>query len=524
MKWKKRALALLVAGLAALGGCDRARSDGGALVDDVPVSDAYFGLAWYQNGTLDPVRERAAVDRVLCEALYEGLFEVTDNFTAEPVLCDSYTGDGTTFTFTLRDDVRFWSGAPLTAADVVASWNAARYDEQSPYHGRMAEVGSIEALSDDTVRVVLTSPNIDLPRLLDIPIYRAGSATSGDFADGTGPYQPVGEGRSWMLEPNQDWHGGRLGSIRHITLVVLPRADAALSSFQTGDVSLMRASRISVDPPNVGGSVETAQTRSAVLHYLGLDHDHPALSDPRVRQALSAALPRQSLCDTAYQTFADPAVLPVNPQPPDLAGSLSMDADHARAARLLRQALGGADDDDADTDPDDIDDDVADDEPAPDTDPDAVLLTLRLLVNEENPFKVAAAEQIAASWNAIGGVRVTVEQRPFDTYLSMLRSGDFDVYYGETQLTADLDLRPLVAAGGRLNYGGCGSRALRAAVAAARRGEDVAGLHRLFAEELPFLPLAFERGQIILRKGLIDDYAPAPYNAFAGAEDWRIAQ
>ena len=134
-------------------------------------------------------------------------------------------------------------------------------------------------------------------------------------------------------------------------------------------------------------------------------------------------------------------------------------------------------------------------------------------------FKVAAAEQIAASWKAVG-VSVTVDRQPYETYVSMLQSGDFDVYYGETLLTPDFDLRPLLSSDGSLNYGGYSSQTMSAAVAAARSGDNLAAFYTAFAEEMPFIPIAFECGQLIIRKGLIDNFSPAPYNAFAGLEEW----
>ena len=130
------------------------------------------------------------------------------------------------------------------------------------------------------------------------------------------------------------------------------------------------------------------------------------------------------------------------------------------------------------------------------------------------------AEQIAASWNALDGVTVTVDKQPYETFISMLQSGDFDVYYGETQLTADFDLRPLLSSGGSLNYGGYSSDAMSQAVSAARSGDNVAAFYQLFLEQMPIIPIAFERGQMIIRKGLIDNYAPTPYNAFASLETW----
>ena len=552
-KWKKCALAAVLAALCALStacgiiGGDEEQGP----VDNVKVSDAYFGLAWYQNGTLNPVLDNTNINRVLCEALYEGLFEVTSNFTAENVLCESYEGDGTTFTFTLRGDVTFWSGEPLTAADVVASLEAAHYNESSPFYNRLTEVSSIEAVGTNQVRIVLSSPNINFPRLLDIPIYREGSADSGSFADGTGPYRPVEGENQWTLEANENWHGGFLGSIRHITLVTMTRADTALSSFQTGDVSLMRASRIDPNPPNVGGSVDTVQTASASLHYLGFNYNDSLLSSAGVRRALSAALSRQSLCETQLQTFADPAILPVNPQPADSSLSLNMSADPNGAAQLLREALqsdtgGSSEDEPSDTEDEYTDDegDYTDDEYTGEGDgsggesdsgetesggsssPSGVgseaetVLSIRLLVNSDNAFKVAAAQQIAASWNALDGVSVTVDAQPYETFVSRLQSGDFDVYYGETQLTADFDLRPLLSSGGSLNYGGYSGESMASAIAAMRSGDNVVGFYQTFLEEMPIVPIAFECDQIIIRKGLIDNYQPATYNAFAGLETW----
>lgn len=540
MKWKKRALAVVLAALCLISGCglpDLIGGDDGP-VDNVKVSDAYFGLAWYQNGVLNPVLDSTSINRLLCEALYEGLFEVTSNFTAENVLCESYTGDGTTFTFTLREGIQFWSGETLTARDVVESLQTAQYNESSPYHNRLVEVSSIEAVSDREVRITLSSPNINFPRLLDIPIYRAGSADSGSFADGTGPFKPVEGDHSWTIEANENWHNGFLGSIRKITLVTMTRADAAMSSFQTGDVSLMRAARIAPDPPSVGGSVDTVQTTSASLHYLGINYANSQLANAKVRQALSAALGRDSLCATQLQTFADPAVLPVNPQPTGDNLSINLSADANKAAQLLRESQGSEDDgtntdttdgtgDEDGTDEYDDTDETGEYEDTDETDgstdtsaSSGLNLSIRLLVNSDNAFKVAAAEQIAASWNALDGVTVTVDKQPYETFISMLQSGDFDVYYGETQLTADFDLRPLLSSGGSLNYGGYSSDAMSQAISAARSGDNVAAFYQLFLEQMPIIPIAFERGQMIIRKGLIDNYAPTPYNAFASLETW----
>lgn len=567
MNWKKRAAALMLAAMCLLSACDAIHIGGEEKpVDNVKVSGVYFGMAWYQNGTLNPVTDSTSINKLLSEAMYEGLFTISSNFTPQNVLCAEYEGDGTSFTFTLRDDVTFWSGEKLTASDVVASLQAARFSETSPYHNRLTEVSSIEAVSDYEVRIHLSSPNISFPRLLDIPIYREGSADSGSFADGTGPFQPVKENEQWMLKPNEDWHGGFLGTIRNITLVPVLRADAAESSFQTGDVSIMRKPRIAPEgaATMVGGSIDTVRTASAGLHYLGINHQREKLANAKVRQALSAALDRQGLCDTQLQTYAVPTVLPVSPQPDSSSVELSMAPNMTKALALLREGLYGksdADDtDDADKsdtgdsddnddtddtddtqsqdDGDDADDTRSEDDTEQDSDGDSdtsddstqmrqldapIEMSLRLLVNANNAFKVAAAEQIAASWKALG-ISVTVDKQPYESYLSMLQSGDFDVYYGETLLTPDFDLRPLLSPGGSLNYGGYASDSMTNAIAAVRRGDDLTSFYSHFIEEMPLIPIGFECGQIIIRKGLIQNFSPAPYNAFAGQQDWTMPE
>lgn len=573
MSWKKRALAAALAGLCLLSGCTLpGRQQDDTPRDTVDVSDAYFGLAWYKNGTLNPVTDTDSVNAMLREALYEGLFELTSDFTPQNVLCEGYSGDGTTFTFTLKQGVKFWSGQTLTADDVIASYRAAMDNASSPYHSRLAEVQSIEKAGTYQVRIVLSSPNAAFPRLLNIPIYREGSADSGSFADGTGPYVPVENGSVCTLEKNENWHGGFLGTIRHITLVGITRADAAETSFRTGDVSVQRSARIAADDKAtvIGGAVDTLQTPSTALHYIGINYANEQLKNANVRRALSAAIGRRSLCDTQLQTFADPAVLPVNPQQQVSGVSLSTDADVAGAYALLHgdeSAENTSDTSDgtsqdtakADASAEDItiyyaddgtpltdgdgyyiDEDgdrvlnadgepvldssagASDTEDAPQTDAagEKITLSLRLLVNSDNAFKVAAAEQLAASWNAIEGVSVTVEQADYVACVERIKEGSFDLYYGETRLMPDFDLRPLLMTGGSLNFGGYSSPDMESTLLAARKSGDMSAFYKQFAEEMPFIPIAFERNQVVIRKNLVGGFAPAPYNVFLGQQNW----
>lgn len=467
----------------------------------------YLGLAYYTGEAVNPIFTTSRINRVLVEALYEGLFYLDNSFQPRPMLCETWQGDGWTFTFQLKENVKFWSGNILSADDVVYSLKAAIANEASPYHVRTGDIKAVYAVDAYTVGIELYTPNQDFPRLLDIPVFRLG--TEGDtFSDGTGAYQPRQEDGAAWLAPFADWHGGAAGVFERMDLISTARSEAAISSFDTGDVSLLRAERISANPVMLTGAVDLHQTPTTNLHYLGFATQVGPTSLPLVRQAISAAIGRKGICDTQLQTFADAAVLPVNPQP--AAPSVSVKADRDTAVALLAQA------DFIDTTGDgiiDYDNGLTN----------RIAFTPSILVNSENTFKVAAAQQIAESL-ALVGIPAVVDAVPFEEYNARLANGRFDLYYGEVRMMPDFDLRQLICTGGTLNFSGYTDQGTDWLVQLMReQGTDEArqNLYAQLLQEMPIAPIAFVRDQIAVRSGVIEGFSPSTGWIFHGVTGWR---
>lgn len=470
-----------------------------------PVKRDYMGLAWYPNEVLNPVLATSNVNHLLVPLLYEGLFELDEKFKPQPVLCDSFrTADAVNYTFVLKSGVKFHSGEPLTAKDVVSSLDAARRSESSPYYARLREVRSIRATASDTVVITLQSPNAAFPSLLDIPIYRV---LDGDFADGTGPYLPAsGNGDVW-LEPFPGWHGGKTPEFTKINLTPVVRSESVYYSFETGDVSMTSTKRISSAPTSFRGDVELRSIPSAGFHFLGINCNRAPFNNAVVRQALSLLLDRAEICATQLQGYADPALLPINPQPEDT----PVKKDAAQALSLLAQA--GI----SDTDGDGALEYAADNgkrQP----------LHITFLLNEENTFKRSVIERYAASLME-AGVSVSITLLPFEQFETELKKGNFDLYYGECLLTSDFDIRQIVNQGGTLNYGRFSSPELTAALSASRaalenRQAALDSFNAAFRQSMPILPIAFERTQVITRPRLANGIAPRPYNIFYNIAFW----
>lgn len=131
-----------------------------------------FGLSYQPEAGCNPYTCTRLTNRPLLSLMYQGLFSVTSQYRAEPVLCQSYscTSDLKTYRFRLVA-ATFSDGSALTGQDVVASLEAAK---GSPVYGdRLRHVTGMTA-DGDVVTLSLDTPYENLPVLLDIPIVRAG--------------------------------------------------------------------------------------------------------------------------------------------------------------------------------------------------------------------------------------------------------------------------------------------------------------------------------------------------------------
>ena len=105
-----------------------------------------FSLAYEPAASLHPITGESQVNQDLTGLVYQGLYELDNEFVPQPVLAvsGSPSEDGYSWSFTLRGGVLFSDGTPLTAQHVAASLEAAR---ASPlYAARLAEAAGSKFL------------------------------------------------------------------------------------------------------------------------------------------------------------------------------------------------------------------------------------------------------------------------------------------------------------------------------------------------------------------------------------------
>jgi len=459
-----------------------------------PPEDIPFQLAVYPEYSLHPVLAENRANLALAPLLYEPLFALNAAFEAEPVLCKNWTvsGDGLVWTLTLKPDVVFSDGTPLTGEIAAAALNTAR-TEPSRYVSRLRGITAVTG-EELNVTITLNAPNGDLPVLLDIPV----ALDNGERPLGTGAYMLSGAGEELSLLPNPN-RPDSPRPVDHIPLKAVHKSDELILSFESGDVALVDVDLMGTNSLGYSGSYETWDYSTTSMLYLGFNTRSGLCRTPEVRQALALGIDRESIAQVDFARHAVPAALPVHPDSPlysaQTADTLDYDPEELMT-RLTQLHLSGR--------------------------------VLRLLVNSENAARVHAAERIAQQlrWT---GLEITVEKLAFEDYTLALEKGDFDLYLAEVTLTADFDLSALLLPGAQLNYGGWSDPGVSALLSQFRasqgtlRAIHAKGLYEYLAQEVPIAPICFKNGCVLTRWGRLSGLEPVRGNVFYHLEGWNIA-
>lgn len=467
-------------------------------VEETPADETeptVFTLPYLNSQSLNPISCSDGAQQIAASLLYEGLFSLDEHFVPQNTLCASYTrsGDGRTYTFTLREDVVFTDGTALTPADVLSTFRRAQVSDR--FSARFANVAGMR-VGRNTIIFTLMRADSALPALLDIPILKSGTDKY-PVPVGTGPYRFATDENGECLLRNEDWWGDGDALPERIALCAAKDAGATAYLFSASRAHLLIADLLSDSPAASIGGVDLTDVSTANLYYIGFNAKKGApTADRTLRAAMNAALDRDAIVATLLASHAQSAQFPISPASPLYPAALDTPYTVTGYGEALAARLTG----------------------------DAQPIALTLIVNEDSSFKAALAEHLAKALTA-EYVTVTVSVLPWSDYMEALESGSFDLYFGEVRLTADWNITPLVSANGALNYGGFSDPATETALAAFLANENettAAALCARLAEESPFLPVAFKSLSLLTPAGAVDGLAPSLSRPMNGLESWSF--
>ena len=260
----------------------------------------------------------------------------------------SVSEDGLTWTVTIRGDVKFTDGEPLTAGDVAFTYNTVK--ETSSVND-FTMLDRAEALNDTTVVFHMTRPFSIWPYTMAavgiLPEHAYDSRTYGINPIGSGRYmlKQWDQGQQVILEANPDYYG-EAPKMKQVTILFMEE-DAAFLAAQAGQVDVAYTSATYSDQ-NIDGyelaAYETVDNRGFNLPAVpeGTDEEgrqtgNDFTSDVRVRRAINLGIDRQEMIDHVLNGYGSPAYS-VCDQLPWYSEASEVAYDPKEAGKLLDEA------------------------------------------------------------------------------------------------------------------------------------------------------------------------------------------
>ena len=302
------AMILFMAGAAAAASEEEAPKRGGILTYMIPA-DAPPSFDGHREGTFATLQSMAPFYSVLIRINPENPSSTTD-FVCD--LCTAMpqpTDDGRTYTFKIRDGVKFHDGSPLTAADVAASWEHIIHppkDVISPRQNWYAMVDTVTAPDPSTVVFHLKfATSAFLPALADpfTFVYQKAKLDQDPRwyeknVLGSGPFNFV------EYQTGQAVKGARNPDYYHKGLPYLDGFTAIFADKQAVRVDAIRADRAAMEfrglPPAardelkkaLGDKLDVQESDWNCGSIVIPNHKHKPFDDARVRRALTLAIDR----------------------------------------------------------------------------------------------------------------------------------------------------------------------------------------------------------------------------------------
>lgn len=271
--------------------------------------------------TLDPRHATDPVALRTTRLLHAGLVRLDpETLEPKPYLARSWSWiDARTLRVELREGIRFHSGAPFTARDVVATLRAIASPEVGSRHGRMIEaIGDSRADGDLAVVIKLDRAHATLVTDLELPILRADQAASPPRPDGSldglGPFV-VARRSDGEIELAPAKNGAVAPPARSVTIRTVHDENARALRIHAGRADLVVNGFSPTLLPAMDGArgVSVVARRGANVTYLLVRSDRGPLADVRVRRALAAAIDRERVARTLLAGRAQPATTLIPP-------------------------------------------------------------------------------------------------------------------------------------------------------------------------------------------------------------------
>jgi len=345
--WRGRgfAVAVLVAVVLAVAWASSAATVAASPSSAAGLAEPVFRVGYsYDIDGLNPLVNYSGVSWEIFRLNYSFLTWYDQNNRPVPELATAWEAspDGKVWTYTIRSDVKWHDGVPLTAGDIAFTYNLILDNEVYFYMSYLGDVAKVEATDDTTLVITSDKPNSQMLALYVpiLPEHLWGDIDPGKLLTlkdpptvGSGPFavEEVEKGRFVRMSANPDYFGGR-PNVSTLLFQIYTTEDALVQDYKGGtlDVGVFGVPTSLRSIAGVAGSKAVSEptvgfTMLAFNCWTSPDSKgNPLLQDVRIRQAVAWAIDRSRIVETSMSGQAEAGTSVLSPamgdwhwEPPD---------------------------------------------------------------------------------------------------------------------------------------------------------------------------------------------------------------
>ncbi|MBM4465356.1 MAG: peptide ABC transporter substrate-binding protein [Chloroflexi bacterium] len=292
---------------------------------------ATLNLPGGEPPTLDPALTQDATSASYIVEIFGGLVTLDQDLEVVPDIAASWelSEDGTTYTFHLRDDVKFHDGKPVTAHDfkysieracdpatgsvVADTYLGDIVGAHDKLRGQADEVSGVVVVDDHTLKITIDSPKAYFLAKLTYPTAFVVDQENvegpvqpwTDRPNGTGPFRLAEYelGLRIVLERNEAYYGTPKPALEQVNFLLA--GGSAMTMYETGEldavpVGLADIERV-LDPSNPLNEELSVTLPMLSLFYIGFNVQKPPFDDQKVRQAFNYAIDKDKYVDVVWK-------------------------------------------------------------------------------------------------------------------------------------------------------------------------------------------------------------------------------
>jgi peptide/nickel transport system substrate-binding protein len=298
--------------------------------------------------TLDPAKTKTGDEYLYLFTVFNGLTSMSSDMEIQADLALKWesSSDLKTWTFYLREGVKFHHGREMTAKDVAFTIKRLM-DEETGSRARVnfLIVDNIEVVNKYTIRFMLNTPYSGFP---DVFCTRQARIVPSDASDklatapiGTGPFKfksyTPGD-RVELVKFDNYFETGK-PKLDAVSLLVMPESASRVTALETGEIHVVwklpieSVDRLKQNPDIVVDEVSTSSWDGIIMN-----NSKKPFDDLRVRQALNLAIDKKEVADIVLFGHGSPTHSPIPPAHPFFNDKIPFGKDLAKAKELLAEA------------------------------------------------------------------------------------------------------------------------------------------------------------------------------------------